>query len=236
MEKSNQKQASENLPPVNNSEAVINHFRESLASGKHWYIALLESIRLWTDESEIVQGQDYHYLIDGEAFDWLLLAERLCDSVDGLIPEKEKYALLFQNKPPLPLTSGEFKDLMGQCKYHQYLNYFYGITVEEALIQAVREEVRKERSANGLSYRRDEENEIFLRIYGETEADLLKQFRKIKRYQRMISANLTQIKEFIYWRFKYRIKSGEKARVASDTHKALQWLERNGVKNRNQVI
>ncbi len=236
MEKSELKPNNETLPPVSNSVAVINHFRESLISGTHWYIALLESIKLWTDESELIQGQDYQYLIEGEAFDWLLLAERLCDSVDGLIPEKEKYALLFQNQPPLPLNPIEFKDLIGQCKYHQYLNYFYGVTVEEALIQAVREEVRKERSANGLSYRRDEENEIFLRVYGETEPDLLKQFRREKRYQRTASANLTQMKEFIYWRFKFRVKSAEKARVASDTHKALQWLERNGAKNKSHLV
>jgi hypothetical protein len=229
MEKSTQDQTNEKMPPVSNATAVINHFREAIASGKHWYVALLESIRLWTDESESFQGHDYRYLIDGEAFDWLLLAERLCDSVNGLIPEKEKFSLIFQNQPPLSLTPDEFKDLIGQCKYHQYLNYFYGVTVEEALIQAVREEVRKERSANGLSYRRDEENEIFVRVYGDTEPELLKQFRKVKRFQRMTSTSLTGMKEFIYWRFKYRVKTGEKARVASDTQKALLWLKRHGV-------
>jgi len=38
------------------------------------------------------------------------------------------------------------------------------------------------------------------------------------------------MKEFIYWRFKYRVKTSEKARVASDTQKALQWLRKNRVK------
>jgi hypothetical protein len=197
MENIAHEQIKENLPPVSNSTAVINHFREALASGKHWYIALLESIRLWTDESETVQGQDYVYLIEGEAFDWLLLAERLCDSVNGMIPEKEKLDLLFQNKPPLSLTPDEFKELIGQVKYHQYLNYFYGITVEEALIQAVREEVRKERCANGLSYRRDEENEIFVRIYGEVESALLKQFRREKRSHKITNTNLTEMKDLL---------------------------------------
>ena len=76
-------QVNQNLPPVSNAEAAIRHFQEGLASGKHWYIALLEAIGLWTDETEQVHGHHYRYLIEGEAFDWLLLAERLCETVNG---------------------------------------------------------------------------------------------------------------------------------------------------------
>jgi hypothetical protein len=214
---------------VNNSEAVIRHFQESVASGKHWYIALLEAIGLWTDEQEELEGQKYTYLIEGEAFDWLLLAERLCEAVDGMVPEREKDALLFQNKPPIEVTFEQFKELIGSCKYSQFLNYFYGITVEEALIQAVREEVRKERRSNGLSYRREkEEDETFNRVYGDTESAKLKQFRKEKHYHLLANSNLTQMKEFTYWCFKNRVRTTEKARVASDTHKGLEWLKRNG--------
>ena len=229
MEKTAQEQTDTCQQLVGNAEGVIQHFRESLASGKHWYIALLESIGLWTDEIEEVGGQTYQYLIAGEAFDWLLLAERLCEIVDGLVPEKEKVALLFKGRPPLRLASDEFKNLIGAGKYHQYLNYFYGITVEEALIQAVCEEVRKERRSNGLSYRHDEEDETFMRIYGETEPVLLKQFRRERHYPLRANNSLTDMKEFTYWRFKYRIRETEKAKVASDTHKALEWLKKNGL-------
>ena len=101
MEETKQKQTDEHLPPVSNTEAALRHFRASLAAGKHWYIALLESIGLWTDEEETVDGRSYHYLIEGEAFDWLLLAARICDTANGKVPENEKFALLFQGKPPL---------------------------------------------------------------------------------------------------------------------------------------
>jgi hypothetical protein len=228
MEKVDQKQQNDTPPPINNTQIAILHFREGLASGKHWYIALLEAIGLWTDESEYFSGRDYQYLIEGEAFDWLLLAERLCDLVDDLIPEQEKHALLFQSKPPLPLTGEEFKNLIGHCKYRQYLNYFYGITVEEALVQAVREEVRKERRANCWTRNDGEEDEIYIRIYGETQSTLFKQFRKEKHYQYNAKSNLSEIKEFIYWCFKYRVRTCEKAKVASDTNKALGWLRKNG--------
>ncbi|KKL21780.1 hypothetical protein LCGC14_2442030, partial [marine sediment metagenome] len=39
----------------------------------------------------------------------------------------------FHGKPPLKLTTNRFKELIGLGKYHQYLNYFYGITTEEVL-------------------------------------------------------------------------------------------------------
>jgi hypothetical protein len=231
MGKVQQEQSNNCLPPVTNSDAVISHFQECLASGTHWYIALLEAIGQWTDEQEQFEGHKYQYLVEGEAFDWMLLAERLCDTADGLIPESEKYAFLFQNKPPMELTPNQFKELIGPIKYRQFLNYFYGITVEEALKQAVREEVRKERRANGLSYQRGKEDEeAFERVYGDTESALLKQFRREKRRHLLAGSNLTEIKQFTYWCFKYRVKTCEKAKVASDTHKGLQWLQRNGIR------
>jgi hypothetical protein len=216
------------LPPVSNAETVIGYFQEGLASGKNWYVTLLEAIRLWTDADEVVDGQNYQYLIAGEAFDWLLLAERLCETANGLVPENEKYALLFKDQPPLELSSDEFKNLIGASKYHQFLNYFYGVTVEESLLQAVREEVRKERRANGLAYRPNEEEEIFIRIYGEAESALIKKFRKEKHIHRNANSSLTQMKEFTYWRFKFRVRECEKAKVASDTQKGLEWLKKSG--------
>jgi hypothetical protein len=210
-----------------NTEA-IRHLEQAILSGKHWYIALLEAIGLWTDGEETYNGRHYRYLIDGEAFDWLLLAERLCEAVDSLLPEEEKLALLFHGQPPIRLTKEKFKQLIGSGKYHQYLNYFYGITVEEALILAVQEEVRKEKRTLGYNKEHNLTNEVYQRIYGATKAVLLKRFRREKRYPRLRSISLTELKEFTYWLFKYRLKQCDKARVASDTKKALEQLSVNG--------
>jgi hypothetical protein len=208
--------------------AVIRFLRQEIASGKNWYIALLESMGKWTDETELVGGREYHYLIDGEAFDWLLLAERLCLAVDGLIHDNEILDLLFYGKPPVEISPDDLKRLIGPSKYRQYLNYFYGVILEESLLLAVREEVRKERRASGLSYRRDEEDEVYQRIYGLTESKMLKQFRQARGYANTDTINITELKEFAYWRFKYRIKESEKAKVASDTQKGLEWHRQNG--------
>lgn len=208
---------------------AVTHLKQAIADGKHWYLALLEAIGLWTAPEEAYNDRHYRYLIDNEAFDWLLLAERLCESVDGLLPNDEKIALLFLDKPPLDLTAQEFRKLMGN-KYHQYLNYFYGVTVEEALILAVQAEVRKERQGLGFISERGCVNEAYRRVYGATRNILLRHFRKARGYPYSNSISLTELKEFTYWLFKYRLEHSEKARVASDTKKGLQYLDQQGAK------
>ncbi len=222
---------SSQLTSVGDAEA-IRYLEQAITSGKHWYIALLEAIGLWTTAEETHNGRTYRYLIDGEAFDWLLLAERLCREVDGLLPHDEKINLLFYGQPPLNLAKGKFKELIGSGKYHQYLNYFYGITVETALILAVQDEVRKERWIWGYNGEHDTVNEVYCRIYGATRALLLKRFRREKGYPQLNSISLTELKEFTYWLFKYRLKQCDKARIASDTKKALKQLKSNGFLSR----
>jgi len=207
---------------------AIRHLEQAIAGGKHWYIALLEAIGLWTAPEETHNGRTYRYLIAGEAFDWLLLAERLCQAVDGWLPHDEKVALLFHGQPPLNLTKKEFKELIGSRKYNQYLNYFYGITVEEALILAVQNEVRKERRALGYNKEQDVANEVYRRIYGDTKDTLLKRFMRESGYPQRRSISLAEVKEFTYWLFKYRLKHSDRARVASDTKRALEQLTING--------
>ena len=46
------------------------------------------------------------------------------------------------------------------------------------------------------------------------------------------SRSLSELKEFTYWLFKYRLKHNDKERVASDTRKALKWIQQNGLPNR----
>ena len=209
-------------------EEIIRNLRQAIAGGEHWYLALLEATKVWTKPEETINGRTYQYLIDGEAFDWLLLAERLCQSVTDLIPEDEKNSLLFKSRPPLDLTKEKFRELLGELKYQQYLNYYYGITVEEALVQAVEEEVRKERRGLGLLREIDATNEAYRRIYGTTRTVLLKHFRKETGHPQLRSINLTELKEYTYWLFKYRVKHCDSTRVASDTKKALTWLKNNG--------
>jgi len=206
---------------------AIEHLKQAVASGKHWYLALLEAIRLWNSAEEDYKGRHLRYLINGEAFDWLLLAERLSDEISQYIPEREKINLLFFDVPPVELSKEEFKKIIGPAKYRAYLNYLYGVLVEENLIAAVVDEIRKERLTSGSTRREDILDKAYRRIYGDSQQPLLDKFRKEKRYSKRKSTNLDELKEFTYWLFKYRIKKSDKSRVASDTKKALLKMQRN---------
>lgn len=206
---------------------AIEHLKHSVASGKHWYRALLEAIRLWKSPEEDYRGRHYRYLIAGEAFDWLVLAERLCDEISEFIPEKERTDLLFFDRAPLELNHEEFKKLIGPVKYRAYLNYLYGVLTEEALISAVVDEIRKERRVLGSNRHEDIMDKAHRRIYGKNQQTLLNSFRKEKRYPKRKSMTLTELKEFTYWLFNYRVERCDKSRVASDTKKALMKIQQN---------
>ena len=223
-------------PASSDSAAAIKHLEQAISSGQHWYIALLQTIGLWTQNEETVNGRHYQYLIGGQAFDWLLLAERLCEAVADRLPEEEKLALLFNGQPPLELSPEQFKKLIGGVKYRQYLNYFYGVTVEESLVLAVQAEVRKEKRTLGYNKEQNLSDEVYRRIYGATRPELLKRFRREKGYPRLHSISLTELKEFSYWLFHYRLKNCDKARIASDTRKALERLPVNNLAGTAQPI
>ena len=67
---------------------AIQGLKSAIAKGRNWYVALLEAVRLWSSPEEDYNGRHYQYLVDNEAFDWLVLTERLCEELDGLIPER----------------------------------------------------------------------------------------------------------------------------------------------------
>jgi hypothetical protein len=229
---SNPKDSDKSSQLTSLDDEVIRLLIEAIVSGEHWYLCLLKAIGRWNSSEETYQGRHYQYLIDGSAFDCQLLAERLCEAVDGLLPEKEKSDFLLRGIPPLDITKEQFQELIGSVKYRQYLNYFYGVTVEDALLLSVKEEVRKESLLVGLIREEDVAAESFRRIYGDAQPALLDQFRREKHYRRLRSISISGLKEFTYWLFNYRIKHNDKSRVASDTKKALDWLNRNGYSER----
>ncbi len=207
-------------------QAALEHFKAALESAKPWCQALLEAMAQWASSEEVHQGRRYRYLIDGEAFDWLLLAERLCAEADSLIPEGARDSLLFHGRLPEEVTPQEFRRLLGPAKYSGYLNFYYGVVVEEALQLAVEEEVHKERHAKGFAYAGDESAEAFERLYQASQDALLVHFLQQKGYPDTGRLTYGQYQEFTYWLFKHRLKTSVAPKVASDTTKGLRMLER----------
>ena len=203
---------------------AIRHLKAEIKAGKSWYLALLAAIRLWRSPEEEYNGERYLYLIGGQAFDWLRLSERLCYEIKGMVPEDELAGLLFFDRPPVSLTEAEFKQVLGPSKYRAYLNYLYGVLVEQALLLSSIYEVRK---ASIVPLKPEEEAaRAYRRVYHAEQADLLDAFQKEMKYPHRKSLTLTEMKEFTYWLFKYRVKTSEKSRIASDTKKALALMYR----------
>ncbi|MGI2336324.1 MAG: hypothetical protein ACRKGH_06775 [Dehalogenimonas sp.] len=216
-------ETNQNTEIMQSAAAAVNRLRMAIESGQHWYPALLEAAGYWPDD-ECIDGRVFRYLIAGEAFDFLLLAERLSGSLPDLIPEAEQIDLLFNSRPPMDVTAAEMRQLMGAKRYQQHLNYFYGITVEEALILAIQDEIRKEeRSLVIKGY--DTIDESFIRLYEQSRPELLKLFRRDRGERPNRSLKLPEMREFTYWLFKFRLRHTDKARVASDTKKALNRLK-----------
>jgi hypothetical protein len=207
------------------AEEIIGTLRETVAAGDvHWFLALLEAVRRWPLPAELVGERSYRYLVGGEAFDWLLLAERLLDELSALVPADEAEALLFEQRLPLDTTDADLQQLLG-AKYKPHLNFVYGVRVEEALHAAVGDEVRKERAAahfeNGHM-----DDEVFHRIYGRAMAELLAEFRAESGIADSEWMSLAELSEWRYWLFQYRVRSCDPAKVASDTRKGLGFIQR----------
>jgi hypothetical protein len=206
---------------------TLSDLKSAIENGIHWYEALLKALGKWQAAEETIDGRRYSYFIDGEAFDWMLLAERLLENLNGLVPDDEKTAFLLQDVLPLDIKSDSMFEYFGEKRYKQYLNFYYGVMVERALVMAMQDEIRKERVVAGYVKEQDNTDEAFRRIYGAVEVEMLLQFRKIYRHRSTKSISLTEYKEFTYWLFKYRMNHSERSRVASDTKKAINWLHRN---------
>lgn len=205
-------------------DAAIRSFRRAIEGGQHWYPALLEAIRLWDHPRERYRGSWQTYVIQDEALDCLLLAERLAAEAWDVLPRQEVVEFLFNGKPPVPLSEEEVRELLGPWKYRAYLNFFYGVTIEEALIFATEQEIRRE-SPIGL-YFEGQRDDAYERIYGATQRELVAEFRGEAPTATPISIDYAEWKELVYWLFKRRLRHCLPPRVASDTKKALAELRR----------
>lgn len=167
--------------PQDSAPEAARYFRRRLESGTPWHRALLEAIGIWTLPEETWHGRRYRYIIGREAFDWLLLAERLChprntqDAAEA-IPPRQLERLLFHGILPQPIEPDEFRALLGPTKHQAYLNYHYGITLEEALQLAAEESVRKRHTARGYPDTEELIEQAFRHLYNNTRAALFQEF------------------------------------------------------------
>ena len=235
------------------ADKIVAELKRCVSAGEtHWFLVLMQAIRDWPLPEESVGDRTYRYLVGGEAFDWLLLAERLCDEIEGLIPDEEREALLFHGCLPEEVDEHDVERLLG-AKHRAHLNFVYGVRVEEALQLTIADEVHKERFASRMWENGHGDDEVFHRLYDSSRTELLDEFRasktkspskKSRRSQlgnsllgqaengrtnghpAELEISLAELTEFTYWLFRRRVNGSEPARVASDTRKGLAKLQR----------
>ncbi len=205
--------------------AVIEQMREAMLAGAHWPEALLGAVGQWAAPSETIDGVELRYLIGGEAFDWLLLAERLLRAApDGCVPAEERDRLLFEGTLPPGVSESDFRAALGPEKHRAHANFFYGVVVEEALWHAVEREVEKERGVRGLRHPIGVQDIVAERLYRSDYGSLVRRFQRERGRPRVVRFSLTDWRELTYWLFKLRVAGSDQARLASDTRKGLDML------------
>ena len=206
-------------------EQSVEALRRALERGVPWYPALLEVIARWTAPSEEIDGELQTYLIAGEAFDWLLLAQRLLDGVADLVSVDEAEQLLVHGIAPDGSDEEDFERAIGAAKHRAHLNFQYGVVVEELLLLAVELELVKSGTLSGAG-RPAPDLEAFEHVYGKP----LDELKLLYGYElgRVLGDRMSQseLQAFTYWLSKYRVRTGEPARVASDTKKAMAMMSR----------
>jgi len=208
---------------------VLTDLVREITVGSSWAPALVETVGRWSLPCETVEGLELTYLLGGEAFDWLLLAERLLRGVEqmspGLVPAAAVERLLVTGQLPDEVSPAHFREALGFEKYRAHLNFFYGVVVEEALWHAVEREVQKERGVRGLHHPFGVLDLVCGKLYRADLSTLMRRFRRERGERPSVKFSLSEWKEFTYSLFKYRVGNHDSARIASDTRKGLIMLE-----------
>ncbi|MBM3140298.1 MAG: hypothetical protein FJZ92_08830 [Chloroflexi bacterium] len=206
-------------------EQGVEALRRALGRGEPWYPALLGVIRRWSAAEEVLDGVAYRYLIAGEAFDWLLLAGRLLAEVEEEAPADEVERLLLFGLPPADESDDEFELAIGAPKYRAHLNFQYGVVVEELLLLSVEMEYQKAGRLIGAG-QAPPDVAAYEHVYGKSLDELQVLYRAETESALTGRVSQHEWQAFTYWCSKYRVRTGEPARVASDTRKAVALMSR----------
>ena len=132
---------------------------------------------------------------------------------------------MFSGRIPDEIKEEEFRDYLGPSKFRAYMNYWYGVVLEETLQLVAEDEVRKLHFSRSYSDNEELIEEAYVHLYQKSRRELLKIFQKETKKDRRRNLTLFDLKEFTYWLHKRRIKLWDPARVASDTRKAISQLD-----------
>ena len=214
-----------NKPILSNSpKELISVLRNSIKNSVPWPQALIQTMAVWSLPNETFKGKKYIYLIDGECFNILLLAERLMLELKDLISSTDIENLLFKSEFPSGFDLSTLKYEIGITKYRGHVNFFYGVVVEEILQYTVEREIEKRFYSNGMGGIKNLDDETFKQLYKSKFDDLYTQFCIDTSAIKNKKSYFNEYIQFTYWLFKYRVTISDGAKIASDTKKALRHI------------
>ncbi len=198
-----------------------------------WKISVLETIAIWPLANEDIAGERLDYLIGGEAFNWRLLAQRLLSECGAEIDHEIWWDWISEPVLFAGFEEPEFMRAVGVDKFRAHLSYFYGVTVEQALVAAVEEEATHRRVAAGRQLSDHSLEIVYETLYGNTREQLWGFFKleigvqpAREGWRHRDEHSLADEDAFVYWLFKLRMERSDPAKIASDTRKGLAKLER----------
>ena len=216
--------ASADLPQK--EQEILRQLKRDLKNGEDARRSLLSASAKWSLSEEVIKDAHHCYILAGEAFDLVSLMSRLAGDCEGVIPREDLADAVFVDEYALIMLNETLRMELGSVKYNQYLNYFYGVLLEEILIFATEDEVKKMYTSNGFRNVDKETDIAFSRLYGANERTLLDRYCAELGYGPIKGdMTVTRKQEFTYWLFKFRMRSAEPAKAASDVSKALTYMQ-----------
>ncbi len=197
--------------------------------GTDWRRAVIETVGKWQLTEKNMQGDEVKYLVAGEAFDWKRLALRVCGEIPQTLPLDQAIEWLMTPDPCGGIPPQDMMRLIGSERYRAHLNYYYGVIVERTLQVAVEIELMKRLEHSvGIACENGLTDAVFINLYDDKEAHLLSLFKGNDDDCNggVVSIPIVEYDEFTYWLFKRRLAISDKARLASDTKKGIDQLER----------
>ena len=195
---------------------------------KDWQISILKKIAQCPLPKTQANSNRSNYLIFGEALDWKLLAENISFKECGKISGKLQ-SWLELSDPIGGFNEIQFKRHVGLGKYRAVLSFFYGVTVERALVIDIQENVFKRLIANSKHPNETFCDELYVELYGKTQDELWMDFTIDTGINNGLNGQdhfLIEDNIFTYWLFKLRISSSEPEKLASDTRRGLKRLSK----------
>ncbi len=207
--------------------------REVSANPSDWKLSVLNIVAEWPIASESVNGEQFQYIVGGEAFNWKRLAERLIlnlESSEITNPARsEMWEWLHSDHVFGGFEEGLFRRTLGIDRWRGHLNYFYGVHLEQCLFTAIQNRIHRRRFARGMPLTDDSADEAYEGLYYDEESVLWQKFLdEVVPDNAPIESDdcrsLSLDDEFTYWLFKRRIDSTHPAQVAYETQRGLQMM------------